>query len=103
MGVTYPPGRSPEELARKLSAMMKRTQDMTPAMKVGADIEAAARAVVAPGERVRFITVAGVVCDAVVLGIDWVDGIELRVQKPSGMTFRTFADEGTEPGTFQRG
>ena len=37
MGVTYPPGRSPEELARKLSAMMKRTQDMTPAMKVGAE------------------------------------------------------------------
>ena len=37
MGVTYPPGRSPQELARKLSAMVKRTQDMTPAMKVGAE------------------------------------------------------------------
>jgi len=37
MGVTYPPGRSPEDLARKMSAMMKRTQDMTPAMKVGAE------------------------------------------------------------------
>lgn len=36
MGVTYPPGRSPQDLARKMSAMMKRTQDMTPAMKVGA-------------------------------------------------------------------
>ena len=36
MGVTYPPGRSPQELARKMSAMVKRTQDMTPAMKVGA-------------------------------------------------------------------
>lgn len=67
------------------------------------DIEAAARAVVAPGERVRFTTVAGVSCEAVVVRIDWVDGIELRVQKPSGMTFVTFADEGTEPGTFQRG
>ena len=63
----------------------------------------AARAVMAPGERVRFITVAGVVCDAVVLGIDWIQGIELRVMKPSGMTFVAFADEGTEPGTFQRG
>lgn len=66
-------------------------------------IEAAARAVVAPGERVRFLSVAGVLCDAVVIGIDWVMGIELRVMKPSGMTFVTFADEGTEPGTFQRG
>lgn len=66
-------------------------------------IEAAARAVVAPGERVRFLSVAGVVCDAVVIGIDWVMGIELRVMKPSGMIFVTFADEGTEPGTFQRG
>lgn len=37
MSVTYPPGRSPEDLARKMSAMMKRTQDMTPAMKVGAE------------------------------------------------------------------
>lgn len=37
MGVTYPPGRSPQDLARKMSAMMKRTQDMTPAMKVGAE------------------------------------------------------------------
>lgn len=36
MGVTYSPGRSPQDLARKMSAMMKRTQDMTPAMKVGA-------------------------------------------------------------------
>jgi phage gpG-like protein len=36
MGVTYPPGRSPQDLARKMSAMVKRTQDMTPAMKVGA-------------------------------------------------------------------
>lgn len=36
MSVTYPPGRSPQDLARKMSAMMKRTQDMTPAMKVGA-------------------------------------------------------------------
>ena len=66
-------------------------------------VEAAARAVVAPGERVRFITVAGVVCDAVVLRIEWMQGIELRVMKPSGMTFVTFAVEGTEPGTFQRG
>lgn len=65
-------------------------------------IEAAARAVVAPGERVRFITVAGVVCDAVVIGIDWIQGIELRVLKPSGMTFVAFADEGDGPGTFQR-
>ena len=37
MGVTYPPGRSPQDLARKMSAMVKRTQDMTPAMKVGAE------------------------------------------------------------------
>ena len=67
------------------------------------DIEAAARAVVAPSERVRFTTVAGVSCEAVVVRIDWVDGIELRVQKPSGMTFVTYADEGEGPGTFQRG
>lgn len=66
-------------------------------------IEAAARAVVAPGERVQFITISGVVCDAVVLGIDWIQGIELRVMKPSGMTFVTYADEGDGPGTFQRG
>ena len=67
------------------------------------DIEAAARAVVAPGERVRFTTVAGVSCEAVVIRIDWVNGIELRVQKPSGLTFVTYADEGEGPGTFQRG
>lgn len=66
------------------------------------EIEAAARAVVAPGERVRFITVTGVVCEAVVVRIDWMNGIELRVRKPSGMTFITFADEGEGPDTFQR-
>lgn len=37
MTVSYPPGRSPQELARKLSAMAARSQDMTPAMKVGAE------------------------------------------------------------------
>jgi hypothetical protein len=66
------------------------------------EIEAAARAVVAPGERVRFITATGVVCEAVVVRIDWMNGIELRVRKPSGMTFITFADEGEGPDTFQR-
>jgi hypothetical protein len=66
-------------------------------------VEAAARAVVSPGERVRFLSVAGVSCEAVVIRIDWVDGIELRVRKPSGLTFVTYAVEGTEPGTFQRG
>ena len=61
------------------------------------------RAPIAAGERVRFTTVAGVSCEAVVVRIDWVDGIELRVRKPSGLTFVTYADEGEGPGTFQRG
>jgi phage gpG-like protein len=37
MAVSYPPGKSPADLQRKLSAMAARTQDMTPAMKVGAE------------------------------------------------------------------
>ena len=36
MAVSYPPGRSPADLHRKITAMAARTQDMTPAMKVGA-------------------------------------------------------------------
>jgi phage gpG-like protein len=37
MAVSYPPGKSPADLQRKLSAMAARTQDMTPAMRVGAE------------------------------------------------------------------
>jgi phage virion morphogenesis protein len=36
MAVSYPPGRSPADLQRRLTAMAARTQDMTPALKVGA-------------------------------------------------------------------
>jgi phage virion morphogenesis protein len=36
MAVSYPPGKSPKDLSRALTAMARRTQDMTPAMKVGA-------------------------------------------------------------------
>lgn len=81
-------------------------QDVADAVPVPATVavaEPAVRAPIAAGERVRFTTVAGVVCEAVIVRIDWVDGIELRVQKPSGMTFVTYADEGEGPGTFQRG
>jgi phage gpG-like protein len=37
MAVSYPPGKSPKDLQRKITAMAARTQDMTPAMKVGAE------------------------------------------------------------------
>lgn len=37
MAVSYPPGKSPADLHRKITAMAARTQDMTPAMKVGAE------------------------------------------------------------------
>ena len=37
MAVSYPPGKSPKDLSRALTAMARRTQDMTPAMKVGAE------------------------------------------------------------------
>ena len=36
MAVSYPPGKSPADLQRKLSAMAARTQDMGPQLKVGA-------------------------------------------------------------------
>ena len=37
MAVSYSPGKSPKDLSRALTAMARRTQDMTPAMKVGAE------------------------------------------------------------------
>ena len=80
-------------------------QDVADAVPVPATVavaEPAVRAPIAAGERVRFTTVAGVSCEAVIVRIDWVDGIELRVRKPSGLTFVTYADEGEGPGTFQR-
>lgn len=91
---------------RKSKSIAEVEEAATPVVSnapMAEDIEAAARAVVAPGERVRFTTVAGVSCEAVVVRIDWVSGIELRVRKPSGLTFLTYADEGEGPGTFQRG
>lgn len=89
--------------SRSIADVEEAATPVVSAALMAEHVEAAARAVVAPGERVRFITVAGVACDAVVLGIDWIRGVELRVLKPSGMTFVAYADEGTEPGTFQRG
>ncbi len=80
-------------------------QDVADAAPVPAPVavaQPAVRAPVAAGERVRFTTVAGVSCEAVVVRIDWVSGIELLVTKPSGMTFVALSIEGTEPGTFQR-
>lgn len=79
--------------------------DVADAVPVPAPVAVAQPAVrvpIAAGERVSFTTVAGVVCEAVVVRVDWMNGIELRVRKPSGMTFITFADEGEGPDTFQR-
>jgi hypothetical protein len=53
---------------------------------------------------VRFVTFAGVVCEAVVKTLD-VDGTGLTrvlVTKPSGMTFVTLTSAGDAPGYFQR-
>ena len=56
------------------------------------------------GEAVRFVSFAGVVCEAVVQTLD-VDGtglVRLLVKKPSGMTFVTLTSAGDAPGYFQR-
>lgn len=37
MGVSYPGGKSPDKAARAWGAMMRRTTDLGPAMKVGAE------------------------------------------------------------------
>jgi phage gpG-like protein len=37
MGVSYPGGQSPDKAARAWGAMMRRTTDLGPAMKVGAE------------------------------------------------------------------
>lgn len=37
MGVSYPGGQSPDKAARAWAAMMRRTTDLGPAMKVGAE------------------------------------------------------------------
>jgi hypothetical protein len=53
---------------------------------------------------VRFVTFAGIVCEAVVKTLD-VDGtglVRLLVTKPSGMTFVTLTSAGDAPGYFQR-
>jgi hypothetical protein len=53
---------------------------------------------------VRFVSFAGVVCEAVVQTLD-VDGTGLTrvlVTKPSGMTFVTLTSSGDAPGYFQR-
>lgn len=78
-------------------------QDVAADAPVPAVVQPAARAAVAPGERVRFTSLAGIDCEAVVMGIDCADVVQLRVIKPSGLTFTTFAAEGTGPGTYQRG
>ena len=62
----------------------------------------AVRATIARGDVVRFTTLAGVACTAVVQTIDVDLGARLLVTKPSGMTFVTLSIEGTEPGTYQR-
>lgn len=36
MGVSYPGGKSPDKAARAFAAMMRRSENLTPAMKVGA-------------------------------------------------------------------
>ena len=58
----------------------------------------------AVGEAVRFVSLAGVVCEAVVKTLD-VDGTgltRLLVTKPSGMTFVTLTSAGDAPGYYQR-
>jgi hypothetical protein len=53
---------------------------------------------------VRFVSFAGVVCEAMVKTLD-VDGtglVRLLVTKPSGMTFLTLTSSGDAPGYFQR-
>ena len=80
-------------------------QDVVDAAPVPAPVavaQPAVRAPIAAGERVRFLTVTGLECEAVVVRVDWVDGVELRVRKPSGLQFVTFAAEGEGPDTFQR-
>lgn len=37
MGVSYPGGKSPDKAARAFAAMMRRSENLTPAMKVGAE------------------------------------------------------------------
>lgn len=37
MGVSYPGGKSPDKAARAWGAMMRRSENLTPAMKVGAE------------------------------------------------------------------
>jgi hypothetical protein len=58
----------------------------------------------AVGEVVRFVSLAGVVCEAVVVQLD-ANGTglaKLWVHKPTGMTFVTLAGEGTALGDYQR-
>lgn len=58
----------------------------------------------AVGEVVRFVSLAGVVCEAVVVQLD-ANGTglaKLWVRKPTGMTFVTLAGEGTALGDYQR-
>ncbi len=37
MGVSYPGGKSPDKAARAFAAMMRRSENLTPALKVGAE------------------------------------------------------------------
>ena len=78
--------------------------------KAKADAEASASAPealqrpLAVGEVVRFVSIAGVVCEAVVTQLD-ASGTglaKLFVTKPSGMQFVTLAGEGTALGDYQR-
>ena len=78
--------------------------------KAKADAEAATSAPealqrpLAVGETVRFVSIAGVVCEAVVTQLDAIGtGLaKLLVSKPSGMQFVTLAGEGTALGDYQR-
>jgi len=78
--------------------------------KAKADAEASASAPEAlqrplsVGEAVRFVSLAGVVCEAVVVQLD-ASGTglaKLLVSKPSKMQFVTLAGEGTALGDYQR-
>ena len=78
--------------------------------KAKADVEAvqsvpeALQRPLAVGEAVRFVSLAGVVCEATVTQLDVnATGLaKLSVRKPSGMTFVTLASEGVAPGDYQR-
>ena len=78
--------------------------------KAKADAEASASAPqalqrsLAVGEVVRFVSIAGVVCEAVVtqLHASGTGLAKLLVSKPSGMQFVTLSGEGTALGDYQR-